>query len=108
MWYKKNVLITGHTGFKGSWLCLLLNQLGSNISGLSLVEPVSSPDMYSVLEIDELVSDNRGDITQLGICMDIIKKTEPEIIFHMAAQPLVRESYADPTNTYGIDSWSCH
>lgn len=100
MWYKKNVLITGHTGFKGSWLCLLLNQLGSNISGLSLVEPVSSPDMYSVLEIDELVSDNRGDITQLGICMDIIKKTEPEIIFHMAAQPLVRESYADPTNTY--------
>jgi len=100
MWNNKNVLITGHTGFKGSWLCLLLNQFGSNVSGLSLKKPVSSPDIFSVLGINALVADNRGDITQLNNCMDILEQTEPEIIFHMAAQPLVRESYVNPTSTY--------
>ena len=100
IWKDKKVLVTGHTGFKGSWLCLWLNKMGANVSGLSLIDPVSSPDLYSILDLDGLVNDNRGDITQFDICMDIIKKTEPEIIFHMAAQPLVRRSYFDPITTY--------
>ena len=100
IWKDKKVLVTGHTGFKGSWLCLWLNKMGANVSGLSLNDPVSNPDLYSILDLDELVNDNRGDITQYDICMDIIKKTEPEIIFHMAAQPIVRRSYVDPITTY--------
>ena len=99
-WKNKNVLITGHTGFKGSWLCLWLNRLGSNISGLSLNDPVSNPNMFSILNINKLVNDQRGDISDYQKCLDMVKKTKPEIVIHMAAQPLVRLSYSDPLQTY--------
>ena len=99
-WENRKVLITGHTGFKGSWLCLWLNQLGAIVSGMSLVEPVSSPDLFSVLDINNSVNDYRGDINHLDNCLNTLKKAEPEIIFHMAAQPLVRKSYADPLTTF--------
>ena len=102
-WQNKNVLITGHTGFKGSWLALWLTQLGANVSGLSLVEPVSNPNMYSALGIDKLVIDDRGDIIHPDICFNKIKKAKPEIIFHMAAKSLVRESYSDPLTTYNTN-----
>ena len=100
IWEDKKVLVTGHTGFKGSWLCLWLNKMGANITGLSLNDPVSKPDLYSILNLHEKLNDNRGDISHFDICMDIVKKTEPEIIFHMAAQPLVRKSYLHPITTY--------
>ena len=103
IWNNNKVLVTGHTGFKGSWLSLWLNQIGANVSGLSLVEPVSSPSMYMVLNIDKSVKDDRGNIIQPDICFNLIKKAKPEIIFHMAAQPLVRESYADPLTTYNTN-----
>ena len=76
-WKDKRVFITGHTGFKGSWLCLWLNKMGANVSGLSLNDPVSNPDLYSVLDLEELVEDERGDITDYKICLEILKKTEP-------------------------------
>ena len=101
--WKDKVFITGHTGFKGSWLCLWLNKMGANVSGLSLNNPVSSPDLYSILNLEELVKDERGDITDYKICLEIIKKTEPEIVFHMAAQPLVRLSYLEPLKTYNTN-----
>ena len=99
-WNNKNVLITGHTGFKGSWLSLLLNKLGSNVFGLSLEEPVTTPNLFSVLNINSLVDDGRGDINQLESCISIMQNAKPEIIFHLAAQPLVRKSYKSPISTY--------
>ena len=102
-WGNRKVLITGHTGFKGSWLCLWLNQLGANVSGMSLLEPVSSPDLYSILDINKSINDHRGNIIHPDLCINTIKEAEPEIIFHMAAQPLVRVSYANPLYTYNTN-----
>ncbi len=102
-WENKKVLITGHTGFKGSWLCLWLNKLGANVSGLSLEEPVSSPNMFSVLNIEKLVNDERGDISDYETCLGAVKNNEPEIVFHLAAQPLVRLSYVAPLETYNTN-----
>jgi len=99
-WQGKKVLVTGHSGFKGSWLCIWLDRLGALVTGLSLQESVSSPHMYSVLGIADLVQDIRGDISDYNTCLEALKRTEPEIVFHMAAQPLVRLSYLDPLQTY--------
>ena len=102
-WADKKVLITGHTGFKGSWLCLWLNQMGAKIYGLSLSNPVSNPDLFSVLNLEQQVDEKRGDIKNFDICSNTILDADPEIIFHMAAQPLVRESYANPLTTYNTN-----
>ena len=102
-WRNKNVLITGHTGFKGSWLSLWLKQLGANICGLSLADSVSNPDMFSVLSLEDSIHDVRGDIVDVDVCMYNIKKYNPDIIFHMAAQPLVRKSYTDPLTTFNTN-----
>jgi CDP-glucose 4,6-dehydratase len=102
-WSGKNVLVTGHTGFKGSWLCICLHRLGVNVSGLSLLEPVSTPDMFSKLGLDDYISNYPGDIFYPDICSNAINMSKPEILFHLAAQPLVRESYADPLKTYNTN-----
>ena len=102
-WPGKKVLITGHTGFKGSWLCLWLNKMGANVSGLSLNDPVSNPNMFSVLNIEKSVKDERGDISNYETCIRIVTKHEPEIVFHLAAQPLVKLSYSDPLKTYNTN-----
>jgi len=99
-WKNRNVLVTGHTGFKGSWLCLWLKKLGANVSGISLLEPVSTPNLYSTIEIGISVNDFRGDIVNYNDCLNTVKTVKPNIIFHLAAQPLVRESYYNPLNTY--------
>ena len=102
-WKNKKVLVTGHTGFKGSWLCLWLNKMGANVSGLSLNDPVSSPNMFSVLNIEKSVKDERGDISDYETCIRTVTKHEPEIVFHLAAQPLVKLSYLDPLKTYNTN-----
>jgi CDP-glucose 4,6-dehydratase len=102
-WLGKNVLVTGHTGFKGSWLCLWLTKLGANVSGLSLVDPVSNPNLFSELIIDKLIKDHRGDIVNPLLCQSIIEKIKPEIIIHMAAQSIVRTSYVEPLITYNTN-----
>jgi len=102
-WKNKKVLVTGHTGFKGSWLCLWLNKMGVKVIGYSLPEPVSDPDIFSELSINQLIGDCRGNICEFDICSDVINKHKPEIVFHMAAQPLVRRSYTNPLETYNTN-----
>lgn len=92
----KNVLITGNTGFKGSWLAYWLLKLGANVSGFSLT-PNTNPNHFSILNLEyETFFNNINDLQELK---KVIKKTSPEIIFHLAAQPLVRYSYINPIET---------
>ena len=98
----KRVLITGHTGFKGSWLSLLLNELGADVYGFAL-DPPTSPSLYKEAKIDELVTSYIGDVRDLDYLTKVIQEVQPEIVFHMAAQPLVRESYKIPVETYSTN-----
>jgi CDP-glucose 4,6-dehydratase len=95
----RKVLITGHTGFKGSWLSILLKWLGADIYGYAL-NPPTSPSLYEVANIDRFISSTIGDIRDYKMLLKILKETQPEIIIHMAAQPLVIESYKNPRETY--------
>ncbi len=98
----KKVLITGHTGFKGSWLSLLLHQLGADIYGYAL-DPPTNPSLYIEAGLDEIVKSTIGDIRDFQKLKATINQTKPEIIIHMAAQPLVRASYKDPIETYSTN-----
>ena len=95
-------MITGHTGFKGSWLCLLLNQLGADIYGYAL-EPPTIPSLFREAKIDELITSYIGDIRDYDKLLKVIQEVKPEIIIHMAAQALVRESYKNPIETYATN-----
>jgi CDP-glucose 4,6-dehydratase len=101
-WKNKRILITGHTGFKGSWLYLLLDRLGSRVSGYAL-EPPTNPSMFELGKIGELGNSQIGDIRENKKLLGFIQSVKPEIIFHLAAQPLVRESYKNPVETYEIN-----
>jgi CDP-glucose 4,6-dehydratase len=98
-WNKKRILITGHTGFKGSWLCLLLHSLGAEISGYAL-NPPSEPNLFDLCQIGNIVQSHVGDVRDLNNLMKVAQESRPEIVIHMAAQSLVRASYADPVITY--------
>jgi CDP-glucose 4,6-dehydratase len=101
-WKDKKVLITGHTGFKGSWLCLTLQQLGANVFGYAL-EPPTEPSLYKICNLDSFVQSTIADIRDCDTLYKTIETIKPEIIIHMAAQPLVRESYKNPVETYQIN-----
>ena len=98
----RKVLITGHTGFKGSWLCLLLNKLGADVYGYAL-EPPTNPSLFVEAKIGELITSVIGDIRDYNLLLQTLKEIQPEIIIHMAAQPLVMESYRNPRETYEIN-----
>jgi CDP-glucose 4,6-dehydratase len=95
-------MITGHTGFKGSWLCLLLNKLGADIYGYAL-EPPTNPSLFKEAKIEELITSYIGDIRDYNNLLKVIQEVQPEIIIHMAAQALVIESYINPRETYEIN-----
>lgn len=101
-YYGRKVLITGHTGFKGSWLSMLLNLIGADVYGYAL-NPPTEPSLYKLAQIDELVTSTIGDIRNYDLLLHTLKKVNPDIIIHMAAQPLVRESYKNPRETYEIN-----
>lgn len=102
-WRGKKVFLTGHTGFKGSWLALWLHMLGAEVSGYSL-EPNTSPNLYSTLGIAERIhSSVIGDIRDFDNLKKQIFSVKPEIVFHLAAQPLVRQSYVNPIETYSTN-----
>lgn len=93
----RHVLVTGHTGFKGSWLSLWLSRLGSRVTGFSDAIP-TDPSHFAALELS--IDDRRGDICDPGAVNDVVAEAKPEILFHFAAQPLVRQAYSDPLQTY--------
>jgi CDP-glucose 4,6-dehydratase len=98
----KKVLVTGHTGFKGSWLCLLLHRLSAQIYGYSLTPP-TIPSLFKEAAIAELVTTETGDIRDLERLQKFVQEVRPEIVIHMAAQPLVRDSYKIPVDTYSVN-----
>ncbi len=95
----KKVFITGHTGFKGSWLCKILKDSGAEVTGYSL-QPVTTPNIFEIANIKSDISSVIGDIRDLNSLKVAFDEASPEIVFHLAAQPLVRESYKDPKYTY--------
>ena len=101
-WKNKNVLITGHTGFKGSWLSIILNNLGSNVCGYALT-PETKPNLYTLSSIDNYIDSYIGNLIDYKYLEEIIIKTQPEIIIHMAAQALVRKSYDNPIETFSTN-----
>lgn len=98
----KTVLVTGHTGFKGSWLSIWLNLLGARVIGYSL-DPYTENDNFVVSNIKDKIIDIRGDIRDFDKLSNVFSKYNPEIVFHLAAQPLVRLSYEMPKETYEIN-----
>ena len=98
-WRGRRVLVTGHTGFKGAWLCLWLNRLGAYVHGLSL-EPPTQPNAFSLFGLDGVVSHTIGDIRDRAVVQHQVKHVRPDTVFHLAAQSLVRPSYSDPVGTF--------
>ena len=99
IWSDKRVFLTGHTGFKGSWLALWLSHLGAQVRGYSL-DPASRPNLFELASVGMAIEDVRGDIRDADSLDSAIMEFAPDVIFHLAAQPLVRASYADPITTY--------
>jgi len=93
------VLVTGDTGFKGSWLCEWLLLEGANVFGLGL-KPVSNPSLFNLLSLDERIDHAEIDIRDINHLESRVSQIKPQIIFHLAAQPLVRYSYSNPVEPY--------
>jgi CDP-glucose 4,6-dehydratase len=98
-WDNRRVLITGHTGFKGSWLCLWLDALGAKVCGYAL-DPPTDPSLYALARIDDLIESTIGDIADYSALQSLISSFAPEVVIHMAAQSVVLDSYTEPVNTY--------
>ena len=98
-WAGKRVLVTGHTGFKGSWLSLWLHDLGAEVFGLALA-PETSPAMFDQLSLQDLIDHKEGDIRDVNTCLTRISEVQPDVVFHLAAQPLVLESFKSPLETW--------
>lgn len=101
-WQGKRVFLTGHTGFKGSWLALWLQSMGATVKGYALA-PATSPALFLETRVDEGVEHEVGDIRDLDRITRSVKSFGPDILFHMAAQPLVRHSYREPVETYSTN-----
>ena len=95
----KKVLITGHTGFKGTWLCRMLINAGAMVTGYSL-QPPKQPNLFSLADIENKMKSIIGDIRDFEHLENVFAEAQPEIVFHLAAQPIVRESYKEPRYTY--------
>ena len=101
-WSGKRVLILGHTGFKGAWLALWLRGMGADVHGISLPPP-AGPNLFTDARLDKIVKSTFVDIRDLDFVMQVMRKIEPQIVLHLAAQSLVRPSYVDPVGTYATN-----
>lgn len=95
----KRILITGHTGFKGSWMCKLLTMAGAEVTGYAL-QPPTKPSLFEICQLSGRMKSVEGDVRDLAHLQEVFSQVQPEIVIHMAAQPLVRESYRNPVYTY--------
>lgn len=103
IWRGRRVFLTGQTGFKGGWLCHWLSAMGAEVHGLAL-DPPTDPNIFSVARVGEvLASDVRADLRDAGAVSAAIEAAAPEVVFHLAAQPLVREGYRDPVATFATN-----
>ena len=93
------MLVTGHSGFKGSWLCKLLVRLGADVTGYSLA-PGTNPSLFDLADIGEICNSIIGDVRDFELLQKVFDETNPEIVLHLAAQPIVRDSYKEPRYTY--------
>ena len=101
-WRGKRVFVTGHTGFKGSWLCLWLQELGADVHGYALA-PNTEPNLFTLARVADGMQSQIGDVRDLAALQAALHRAQPEIVLHLAAQPLVRASYADPVTTYATN-----
>ncbi|MHC5021533.1 MAG: CDP-glucose 4,6-dehydratase [Planctomycetota bacterium] len=101
-WDGRRVFLTGHTGFKGSWLTAWLHHLGAAVTGYALA-PDTTPALFDVLELDRLCHHQTADVREADGLRWALSAAEPEVVFHLAAQPLVRESYRDPAGTWSTN-----
>lgn len=101
-WSGRRVLITGHTGFKGAWLTYWLKSLGADVTGIAL-DPITKPNLYDALELFNFCDSYIHDIRDLNFLISVIDKKKPDILFHLAAQPLVRFGYDNPVETFDVN-----
>lgn len=101
-WKNKRVFFTGHTGFKGAWLAHILKFFGAKVMGYSL-NPPTSPNLFSLAELDKKISSVIGDVRNLENLQRVFEEFQPEIVFHLAAQPIVLEGYKNPAETYSTN-----
>jgi len=102
LWHGRRVLVTGHTGFKGGWLSLWLHQLGAKVTGFALPAP-TEPSFFEQTRLAALVQHIEGDVRDLDAVDAAVRESQPEVVFHLAAQPLVRYSYDNPVETYATN-----
>ena len=101
-WQHKQVLLTGHTGFKGAWMALLLSRMGAKVTAISL-PPSSTPNLFTLANIAQKTNSHFADIRDADAVLSIVKKAQPEIVLHLAAQALVRPGYQDPLGTFATN-----
>ncbi len=95
----RRVLVTGHTGFKGTWLCKILLHLGAEVTGYAL-KPPTIPSLFEISKVSDKINSIEGDVRDFPHLKEVFEQVQPEIVFHLAAQPLVRRSYEEPVETY--------
>lgn len=98
----QRVFITGHTGFKGGWLSVWLKQMGANVTGFALA-PTTTPNLFDLAQVGDGIQSHVGDVRDASQLRDVLEQTQPTLVFHMAAQPLVRLSYTDPVGTFATN-----
>jgi CDP-glucose 4,6-dehydratase len=101
-WAGKKVLLTGHTGFKGSWLAMWLQQLGADVVGLAL-PPANSPNLFELADIGKLLDSRLVDIRNAEQVAQHVRQVNPDVVLHLAAQALVRDSYRQPVDTFATN-----